>query len=99
MSAEGFAVDLGHLDRIISRMRGLSGFLTDTFDEIDRQAKVLRAQHWDSSAADAYAAAHAKWIGEAQEFVQGVTDAGAAADRAHGRYGDAVHVNVRMARG
>jgi WXG100 family type VII secretion target len=99
MTGDGFSVDLDHLDQIIARLNGLTGFLTETFDEIDRKVKALHSGDWDSVAASAYADAHSKWISEAQEFAQGVADATDAAKRVHARYNVAVDVNSKMLRG
>ncbi|MFI6042587.1 WXG100 family type VII secretion target [Nocardia sp. NPDC051321] len=99
MSENSFTVDLGLLDDIVARLAALAGFLDDTFEEIDRQMKTLHGGSWDGIGAQAHAAAHRKWLGEAQEFAQGVTDAADAARRAHDRYHHAVQVNIRMVTG
>jgi WXG100 family type VII secretion target len=99
MTGDKFSVDLDHLDQVVARLTGLSGFLTETFDEIDQRVKALHCGEWDGVAARAYAEAHGKWIDEAKEFAQGVADATAAAKRAHDRYGEAVNVNTRMLKG
>ncbi|MCX4096656.1 WXG100 family type VII secretion target [Nocardia sp. alder85J] len=99
MTGDKFTVDLAHLDQIVARMNGLAGFLTDTFDEIDRRVKALHSGDWDSVAASAHADAHNKWIGEAREFAQGVADATGAAKRIHARYNTAVEVNTKMLKG
>lgn len=99
MSAE-FAVDLEELDDVVTRLKALAGFLTETFDEIDREVKALRGGgSWDSAAAQAYSVAHSEWLGEATEFGQGVADAGDAARQAHANYTAAMNVNEKMARG
>jgi len=36
MSSE-YGVDLEHLDQVVAKLSGLTEFLTDTFDEIDRR--------------------------------------------------------------
>jgi len=100
MNGDGFSVDLAHLDQVVARMKGLNGFLSDTFDEIDRRVKALHSSGvWDGVAARAYTEAHSKWIGEAKEFAQGVADATDAAKRVHTRYGEAVDINIKMLKG
>jgi WXG100 family type VII secretion target len=91
-----FAVDLDHLDRVVARLTGLTGFLNDTFDAIDRQVKTLHSGSWDGAAARTHAEAHRAWLGAAQEFAQGVADVTAAAKQAHARYTEGVDVNTRM---
>ncbi len=94
-----FGVDLEHLDQVVARLRNLTGFLTDTFDEIDRRVHTLRDSSWDGLAAHAYTEAHTQWIAGAREFTRGVTDATEAARAAHGHYTQAVDINGRMLNG
>jgi len=99
MSGGSFSVDLDQLDQVVARLAGLAGFLNDTFDGIDRRVKALQSGDWDGVAAQAYAEAHRNWLGEAQEFAQGVADATEAARQAHARYKAAMNVNNKMAQG
>ncbi len=94
-----FGVDLEHLDQVVARLNGLSGYLTETFDEIDRRVKTLQNGAWEGVAAQAYAEAHTQWLGGAREFAQGVTDATEAAREAHGHYTQAVDTNGTMLNG
>jgi WXG100 family type VII secretion target len=94
-----FGVDLEHLDQVVARLNGLAGFLTETFDEIDRRVKTLQNGSWEGVAAQAYSDAHAQWLTGAKEFAQGVTDATAAAREAHGHYTRSVDTNGTMLNG
>lgn len=99
MSADDFGVDLEELDQIIAKLTGLAGFLTDTFDEIDRRVKTLNNGSWDGVAAQAYTDVYNKWLSGAREFTQGVSDATDAAREAHGHYTQAVDINGKMLNG
>lgn len=99
MNADSFSVNLNHLDSVIDRLAGLTGFLNDTFDAIDHQVKALHSGSWDGIASQAYADAHRAWLSEAKEFARGIADVTAAAKQVHARYVDAVDVNTKMLRG
>ncbi|WP_216893657.1 WXG100 family type VII secretion target [Nocardia alni] len=94
-----YGVDLEHLDQVVAHLRNLTGFLTDTFDEIDRRIHTLREGSWEGAAAQAYTQAHTQWITGAREFTRGVTDATHAARDAHGHYTHAVDINGTMLNG
>ncbi|MFF0492771.1 WXG100 family type VII secretion target [Nocardia sp. NPDC004068] len=91
-----FTVNLEQLDRIVSRLSGLSGFVRDHLDELDRRVAALHSGSWESAAATAYAEAHREWVSAAGEFAEGVAAMSDVAARAHGRYSRAVEVNRRM---
>ncbi|MEV0356862.1 WXG100 family type VII secretion target [Nocardia sp. NPDC050697] len=94
-----FSVDLDQLDQVVSRLNGLSGFLRDHLNELDKQVQALQAGGaWESAAASAYADAHRAWRTAAGEFLDGVAVMRTAAEQAHGRYSRAVDVNLRMLR-
>ncbi|MBU3061003.1 WXG100 family type VII secretion target [Nocardia sp. NEAU-G5] len=95
MSSE-FTVDLEQLDRIVSRLTGLSGFLREHLDELDRKVKTLSNGSWESAAASAYTAAQAQWSAEAREFTDGIAEAGDATRKMHERYTGARDNNRRM---
>ena len=73
MSSE-FTVDLDQLDRIVTQLSGLAGFLREHLDELDRKVETLAADSWESSAATAYSEAHARWLASAKEFTDGVAE-------------------------
>ncbi|MFE9325685.1 WXG100 family type VII secretion target [Nocardia sp. NPDC052278] len=91
-----FSVDLDQLDRIVSRLNGLAGFLHDHLDELDHKVAALHNGSWESTAASAYADAHNQWLTAAREFAEGVASMSDAAQKAHGRYTRAIDVNQRM---
>ncbi|WP_062982868.1 WXG100 family type VII secretion target [Nocardia anaemiae] len=91
-----FSVDLDQLDRIVSRLNGLAGFLHDHLDELDHKVAALHSGSWESAAASAYADAHSQWLTAAREFAEGVAAVSDAAQKAHGRYTRAIDVNRRM---
>jgi WXG100 family type VII secretion target len=95
MSSE-FSVDLDQLDQIISRLNGLSGFLQDHLDQLDRKVASLSGGGWESAAANAYTNAHTQWASSAREFADGVAELRDAVHKAHGRYSRAIDVNRRM---
>ena len=95
MSAK-FTVDLEELDRIVARLSGLSGFLRDHLDELDRKVKTLSSGSWESAAASAYTDAHTRWLASANEFAVGVATVSDAAQQAHSRYTTAVDTNRRI---
>jgi WXG100 family type VII secretion target len=94
-----YGVDLEHLDNVVAKLTGLTGFLTDTFDEINRRVTTLHITSWEGVAAQAYTEAHSQWLTGAREFTQGVTDATDAARAAHGHYTQAVEINGTMLNG
>ncbi|WP_067670325.1 WXG100 family type VII secretion target [Nocardia miyunensis] len=95
MSSE-FTVDLEQLDRIVSRLSGLAEFLHDHLNELDRKVRTLSGGSWESKAASAYNDAHTAWLSSAREFAEGVATMSDAAQKAHGRYTNAVDVNRRI---
>lgn len=97
--SEPLYVDLAHLDQIVSRLAGLSGFLEDHLGELDTKVQGLLTGSWNSAAAQAYADAHREWIAGAKEFTEGVKDMSDAAKRAHAGYTRASEVNSTMLRG
>lgn len=97
--ASEFTVDLEHLEQIVTKLVGLSGFIGDHLDEIDDKVAGLIGTGWESIAADAYQVAHQQWAVGAREFVEGIRDMSDAAKAAHGRYTNAIDVNYRMLQG
>jgi WXG100 family type VII secretion target len=93
--ADGFAVDLNELDRVVGHLEGLSGYLEEVFEEIDRRVKALGSGVWEGAAATAYAEAHRVWSASAQEFAQGVIDAASAARTAHSNYSRAGEITSK----
>ena len=94
-----FSVDLDDLDRLVARLSGLSGFISDHLDEIDGKVAVLTGTGWESVAAQAYSDAHQQWMTGAREFAEGVREMSDAARRAHTRYSTAADVNRQMLQG
>ncbi|WP_063006190.1 WXG100 family type VII secretion target [Nocardia salmonicida] len=97
--ASNFTVDLDHLDIIVAKLAGLSGYINDHLDDVDDQVVELLGTGWESVAADAYQTAHQKWAAGAREFVEGIRDMSDAAKAAHGGYTSASDLNKRMLRG
>ncbi|WP_067894982.1 WXG100 family type VII secretion target [Nocardia vaccinii] len=93
-----FTVDLDQLDQVVARLTGLAGFLTEHLDQLDHKIQALPEGSWKSAAATAYKDAHTRWLAAACEFTDGVSTAADAAQKAHGRYTDAVATNYRMLR-
>ncbi|MDO3648801.1 hypothetical protein [Nocardia mangyaensis] len=56
--ATDFNVDLEHLEQIVSKLTGLSGFISDHLNEIDDKVAGLVGTGWESIAAEAYQVAH-----------------------------------------
>ena len=99
MSSSRFSVDLNHLDDIVARLSGLSGFISDHLDGIDDKVAALAGTGWEGAAAQAYADAHREWAVGAREFVEGIRDMSDAARKAHERYSNAINVNYKMLTG
>ncbi|WP_067674290.1 WXG100 family type VII secretion target [Nocardia miyunensis] len=95
MSSE-FTVDLDQLDRIVGQLSGLSGFLREHLDELDRKVKTLSTGSWESAAAAAYSDAHTQWLSSAKELAEGISEMSDAAKKAHGRYTTAIDTNRRI---
>jgi WXG100 family type VII secretion target len=94
--SDEFSVDLEHLEWIVSRLSGLSGFLTEQLDGLDDKVAKVNGTGWDSVAAEAYTTAHQKWTAEARELADGILVMSAAAKHLHGRYTDAAETNKQM---
>lgn len=97
--ASNFAVDLNHLDSIVGKLNGLSGYVNDHLDEVDDRVVGLLGTGWESVAAEAYHAAHQKWAVGAREFVEGIREMSDSAKAAHGGYTNASAANKRMLQG
>jgi WXG100 family type VII secretion target len=91
-----FTVDLDQLDRIVSQLSGLAGFLQEHLNELDRRVKHLSTGSWESAAATAYSDAHTRWLASAKEFASGVAEMSDAAKKAHSRYTSAIGTNRRI---
>ena len=94
-----FSVDLNELDAVVSKLNGLTGFCSDTFDEIARRVKALNSGSGNGVAADAFTTAHAEWGDGAREFAEGTADLSDAARQAHTSYTESVQVNASMMTG
>ncbi|MGY5207580.1 WXG100 family type VII secretion target [Nocardia gipuzkoensis] len=99
MSSSQFSVDLDHLDEIVARLSGLSGFISERLDGIDDKVAGLTGTGWESAAAQAYAQAHREWAAGARDFVDGIRDITDAARKAHERYSHAINLNYKMLTG
>ncbi|MEV6322657.1 WXG100 family type VII secretion target [Nocardia sp. NPDC051787] len=93
-----FAVDLGQLEQIITRLTGLAGFIADHLDEIDDRVATLQGSGWEGVASRGYSDAHQQWVTGAREFAEGIRDMSDAAKAAHGHYIAAVDTNLKMMR-
>lgn len=93
-----FSVDLAELDAVVSRLSGLSGFISDHLAELDRRVAAVHNGSWSGRAATAHKTAHDEWTAAAAEFVQGVTDMSFAARAAHEHYTYATTANTKMFR-
>ncbi|MBH0781425.1 WXG100 family type VII secretion target [Nocardia bovistercoris] len=99
MSAE-FSVDLAHLDQLIARLAGLSGFVSEYLENLNSLVSSLLASgEWSGVAASAYTDAHEEWVVGAREMAEGLTLIHNSARVAHAAYADAESMNLRMVRG
>ncbi|MEV6280327.1 WXG100 family type VII secretion target [Nocardia sp. NPDC051832] len=94
-----FSVDLNHLEEIVARLSGLSGFIAEHLDEVDNRVAGLAGTGWEGVAAAAYAEAHSEWVAGAREFAEGIRNMSEAAKKAHGRYTTAISTNLKMLQG
>lgn len=94
-----FSVNLEDLDRLVARLSGLSGFISDHLDDIDGKVAALTGTGWESVAAQAYSEAHQQWMTGAREFTEGVREMSDTARKAHTRYSTAADVNKQMLQG
>ncbi|MEV5834253.1 WXG100 family type VII secretion target [Nocardia sp. NPDC052112] len=94
-----FSVNLDDLDRIVARLSGLAGFISDHLDDIDAEVAALTGTDWESVAAQAYSEAHQQWMTGAREFAEGIREISDAARKAHTRYSSAADVNKQMLQG
>lgn len=93
---DAFSVDLDQLDRIVSRLAGLAGFITEHLETLDEKVAKVHAGSWSGATADAHRAAHSQWATAAQEVNQGVADMSTAARNAHTQYTSAISANTTM---
>lgn len=96
--ASQFSVDLEHLDRIVSRLSGLAGFIADHLADIEHRVAALQGTGWEGVAARAYDDSYREWVSGAKELVEGVKDMSDAARQAHTAYSTALELNGRMLR-
>ncbi|MEU2092273.1 WXG100 family type VII secretion target [Nocardia beijingensis] len=92
-TADGYDVDLEHLDNVTARIGGLVGFITDSLVGLDTR---IAAAHltWSGEAAAAHATAHKEWAQAATEVREGIDAMRAAAATAHGAYTAALTTNL-----
>jgi WXG100 family type VII secretion target len=90
-----FAVDLDELLRSIDEMARCGAALDVLLDDVASRVPALHLT-WAGEAAGAQAAAQAEWEAGFREMRSALTAMRAAADVAHGNYGDAVATNLRM---
>ncbi|WP_194814428.1 WXG100 family type VII secretion target [Nocardia sp. XZ_19_385] len=91
---DGYRVNLGELEQITARMRGFSGFLTETLQGLQQRMAALH-QTWSGEAATAQSEAFAQWMTAANEVAEGIAAMQDASADAHASYIDAVETNLR----
>ncbi|MGW5311043.1 WXG100 family type VII secretion target [Nocardia thailandica] len=95
----GFSVELDELDRIVSRLSGLAGFISEHLDEIDDKVATLAGTEWSGVASQAYSEAHQQWVAGARDLAEGISDISKAARTAHDEYTGAIERNRRLLQG
>ncbi|MFR9769080.1 WXG100 family type VII secretion target [Nocardia sp. SC052] len=92
-TADGYNVDLEHLDNVTVRIGGLVGFVTDSLAGLDAR---IAAAHltWGGEAATAHATAHREWAQAATEVREGIDTMRSAAATAHSAYTAALTTNL-----
>ncbi|GAW49853.1 MULTISPECIES: WXG100 family type VII secretion target [unclassified Nocardioides] len=93
--SSAFAVDLDELMRSIDEMARAGAALDVLLSDVAARVAALH-ETWSGEAAAAQAAAQAEWEAGFREMRSALASMRAAADLAHGNYGDAVATNLRM---
>lgn len=91
---DGYRVNLDDLEQITARMRGFSGFLSDTLQGLQLRMAALH-QTWSGDAATAQNESFAQWMTAAGEVAMGIAAMRDASADAHSSYIDAIETNLR----
>lgn len=91
-------VDLEHLKQLVTRLSGLSGYLSDHLDQLDNKVRGLQVS-WQGAASQAYQDAHEQWSAGAKEFTEGVDAMSKALRKVIERYNSASETDLRMLNG
>lgn len=90
-----YRVDLGQIDQIVPRLEGLVGFVAQCLDQIDAKIRALHAAGWEGQTADAYQAAHTRWMAGARDMRDGLDAMRRNAQQAHDAYRAALAANAQ----
>lgn len=90
-----FAVELGDLETLVTRLDGLIESIDRNVAELSAQAANVRSC-WTGEAADAYTERLLAWHAAVSELTDGISDVQARIRNAHHQYSDAVVTNLRM---
>lgn len=91
----GFAVDLDALSDTVDELTRRGDGLDVLLDEVAARVAALHLT-WAGEAATAQRAAQAEWEAGFRDLREALAAMRAAADLAHGAYGEAATTNVRM---
>lgn len=90
-----FAVELGDLETLVTRLDGLIESVDRNVAELSAQAASVRSC-WTGEAADAYTERHLAWHTAVGELTAEISDVQARLRNAHHQYSDAVATNLKM---
>ncbi|WP_176458278.1 WXG100 family type VII secretion target [Rhodococcus sp. WWJCD1] len=90
-----FAVELGELETLVTRLDGLIESVDRNVAELSAQAASVRSC-WTGEAADAYTERHLAWHTAVSELTDDISDVRARLRNAHHQYSDAVATNLKI---
>lgn len=90
-----FAVELGDLETLVTRLDGLIESVDRNVAELSAQAASVRSC-WTGEAADAYTERHFAWHTAVSELTDETSDVQARLRNAQHQYSDAVASNLKM---
>lgn len=92
-----YQVDVDRLDELVARLRGLSEFVGDDLDELERRIVALH-ESWTGRTAEAHARAHREWRAGADDVRDGLSTMQDVVGRAHTAFAGVAEVNARIFR-
>jgi len=90
-----FAVELGDLETLVTRLEGLIESVDRNVAELSAQAASVRSC-WNGEAAEAYTERHLAWHTAVSELTDEISEVQAHLRNAHHQYSDAVATNLKM---